>query len=56
MKEKINERAKDPLWVRCCELWDELEPFDREIVVKAMEYMAEKAEERRGGGGGSGEG
>lgn len=36
-------RMADPLWVECCKLWDQLTETDRSIVVKAMEYMAEKA-------------
>ena len=45
MSEK-QRRMADPLWVRCCELWDKLEPYERDMIVKAMEYMVEKVAER----------
>lgn len=54
-------RMADPLWVRCCELWDQLKPEERSIVVKAMEYMvggqrmeSELTNDESSNGGGNG--
>jgi len=35
-------RVSDSLWVQCCQLWKEISEFDRSVVIKAMEFMAEK--------------